>query len=122
MPYRTPEGYLPRFRTQPSRPFAKVGVDFFGPLYVDNSAAKVWVLLITCATSRAVHLELVRSQATADLILALRRFFAIRGTPALAYSDNARTFRALLGHLPRSVIWRFIPEAAPGGVVFGSVW
>ncbi|KAF0306014.1 hypothetical protein FJT64_022433 [Amphibalanus amphitrite] len=119
VPYRSPEGALPNFRTQPSRPFAKVGVDFFGPLYVDQSQAKVWVLLITCATSRAVHLELVRSQATADVILALRRFCAIRGTPALVYSDNARTFRALLGHLPRSVTWKFIPEAAPW---WGGYW
>lgn len=104
LPYRSPEGVLPSFRVQPSRPFAKVGIDYFGPLYVGGSAEKVWVLLITCATSRAVHLELVHSQSTADLVLGLRRFFALRGTPALIYSDNARTFRALLGQLPRA--WR----------------
>ncbi|XP_043223735.1 uncharacterized protein LOC122382456 isoform X1 [Amphibalanus amphitrite] len=40
LPYRSPEGVLPSFRTQPSRPFAKVGVDYFGPLYVNNSATK----------------------------------------------------------------------------------
>ncbi|XP_043200053.1 uncharacterized protein LOC122386718 [Amphibalanus amphitrite] len=119
LPYRSPEGVLPSFRVQPSRPFAKVGVDYFGPLYVDGSAKKVWVLLITCATSRAVHLELVHSQSTADLVLALRRFFALRGTPALIYSDNARTFRALLGQLPRCVTWRFIPESAPW---WGGFW
>ena len=66
-----------------------------------------------------MHLELVRSQATADVVLALRRCFAIRGTPALVYSDNARTFRALLGQLPRSVTWRFIPENAPW---WGGFW
>ena len=119
LPYRSPEGVLPSFRTQPCRPFAKIGIDYFGPLYVDDRATKVWVLLITCATSRAVHLELVRSQTTADLVLALRRFFAIRGTPAVIYSDNARTFRALLGHLPRCVNWRFIPESAPW---WGGFW
>ena len=113
LPYRSPEGALPSFRTQPSRPFSKVGVDYFGPLFVNNSATKVWVLLITCASSRAVHLELVHSQATAELVLALRRFYALRGTPVLIYSDNARTFHALIGHLPRCVTWRFIPEAAP---------
>ena len=59
--YRPADGALPAFRTEPSRPFSKVGMDFFGPLYVDASK-KVWVLLITCATSRAVHLELVQSQ------------------------------------------------------------
>ena len=71
--YSSPEGSLPSFRTQPSWPFAKVGVDYFGPLFVDNSATKVWALLVTCATSRAVHLELVRSQMSAELVLV--RFF-----------------------------------------------
>ncbi|XP_043205684.1 uncharacterized protein LOC122387583 isoform X1 [Amphibalanus amphitrite] len=119
LPYRSPEGALPTFRTQPARPFSKVGVDFMGPLYVDGHQKKVWILLITCATSRAVHLELVRSQASSDLIIALRRFFALRGTPILVYSDNARTFHALTGHLPHSVTWKFIPESAPW---WGGYW
>ncbi|XP_043242854.1 uncharacterized protein LOC122392251 [Amphibalanus amphitrite] len=69
------------------------------------------------AQARAYREE--TNAATADVILALRRFCAIRGTPALVYSDNARTFRALLGHLPRSVTWKFIPEAAPW---WGGYW
>ena len=118
LPYRSPEGALPTFRTQPSRPFSKVGMDYLGPLFVSDHN-KVWALLITCATSRAVHLELVNSQNTADLLMALRRFFAIRGTPSIIYSDNARTFHALLSHLPRCVTWRYIPEAAPW---WGGFW
>ena len=35
------------------------------------------------------------------------------------YSDNARTFHALLRQLPRCVSWRFIPEAAPW---WGGFW
>ena len=110
--YRPEDGALPSFRTEPCRPFSKVGLDFFGPLVVDPGT-KVWVLLITCATSRAVHLELVKSQHTEDVKLALRRFFALRGTPGLIFSDNAKTFHSLLAHIPCSVILRFIPEAAP---------
>ena len=110
--YRSAEGPLPSYRSEYCRPFDKVGIDYFGPMYVDTTD-KVWALLITCATSRAVHIELVRSQSSADLALALRRFFAIRGTPALIVSDNAKTFRALLNQIPRSVMWRYIPEAAP---------
>ena len=116
--YQSADGALPAFRTEPSRPFSKVGVDFFGPLYVDGGT-KVWTLLFTCATSRAVHLELVRSQNTEDVKRALRRFFALRGTPEFIYSDNAKTFHALLSHLPRTVTWRFIPEAAPW---WGGFW
>ena len=74
--YQPVDGSLPSFRTEPSRPFSKAGVDFFGPLYVDEGI-KVWVLLVTCATSRAVHLELVKTQGTEDVKLALRRFFAL---------------------------------------------
>ena len=116
--YRPDDGSLPSFRTEPSRPFAKVGMDFFGPLYV-NDNKKAWVLLITCATSRAVHLELVTSQGVEDVKLALRRFFALRGTPTLVLSDNAKTFHALLSHVPPTVTWRFIPEASPW---WGGFW
>ena len=85
-----------------------------------GAGSKTWVLLITCATSRAVHLQLVNSQHTDDVKLALRRFlFALRGTPSLIFSDNAKTFHALLHHIPRSFTWRFIPEAAPW---WGSFW
>ena len=116
--YQPREGGLPSFRTQPCRPFSRVGLDFFGPLFVDEGK-KVWVLLFTCATSRAIHLELVRSQSTDDVKRALRRFFALRSVPELILSDNAKTFHALIGHLPRSVTWRFIPEAAPW---WGGFW
>ena len=116
--YRSADGGLPSFRVEPCRAFAKVGLDFFGPL-MTSAGSKTWVLLITCATSRAVHLELVKSQHTDEVKLALRRFFAIRGTPSLICSDNAKTFHALLNHIPRSVTWRFIPEAAPW---WGGFW
>ena len=109
---------LPKFRTEFSRPFTKTGVGYFGPLYID-SGSKVWVLLLTCAASRAVHLELVASQNAQDLMLALRRFFALRSTPSVIISDNAKSFRLLQGLVPRSVSWRFIPEAAPW---WGGFW
>ena len=117
-PFKSADGALPLFRTELSRPFTRVGVDFFGPMYVEGGD-KVWILLITCASSRAVHLELCKTQNVADIKLALRRFFALRGTPSLVVSDNARTFHALLGHLPQCVTWRFIPEAAPW---WGGFW
>ena len=110
--YRSAEGPLPDFRSDYCRPFDKVGIDYFGPMYVDRTE-KVWALLVTRATSRAVHIELVRTQSSTDLTLALRRFFAIRGVPSMIVSDNARTFHALLHQIPRSVTWRYIPEASP---------
>ena len=118
LPYQQPEGALPEFRTQPSRSFERIGIDYFGPLYIDNSS-KVWGLLITCATTRAIHLEVVKSQSTDDLQTALRRFFALRGTPSLIMSDNAKSFRKIIGLLPPSVKWQYIPEASPW---WGGFW
>ena len=117
-PYQQTEGGLPEFLTQPSRSFENVGIDYFGPLHVDNDS-KVWGLLITCATTRAIHLEVVRSQSTEDLQAALRRFFALRGHPSLIVSDNAKSFHKILGLLPAGTKWRYIPEASPW---WGGFW
>ena len=57
---------LPRHRFDMTRPFKKVGLDFFGPLHVKKfrKIEKRWVLLITCLSTRAIHLELVESMNT----------------------------------------------------------
>jgi len=54
------EALLPSGRVKPSRPFAVTGIDFAGPLYikVGNGMHKAYITLFTCATTRAVHLEL----------------------------------------------------------------
>ena len=53
---------------------------------------KVYIALFTCATSRAVHLELVPSLTAESFIKALARFKGRRGTPTLIVSDNGKTF------------------------------
>ena len=72
VPYRPPRAPdLPNYRVSDDPPFSHTGLDFAGPLYVKGSkndvsstcettSSKVWVLLLTCAATRAVHLELVR--------------------------------------------------------------
>lgn len=119
LPYLSPEGSLPVFRTQPTRAFAKVGIDYFGPMYINSGGTKVWGLLVSCATTSAVHLEVVKSQSTDDLQLPLRRFFALGGAPSLIVSDNAKSFRKLSNQLPPSTRWRYIPKAAPW---WGGFW
>lgn len=116
--YSSLEGGMPVYRTEFDRAFGKVGMDYFGPLYrLDGE--KYWVLLITCMVTRAIHLEVVRSQNTSDAVLALRRFFALRGTPSVIMSDNARSFRRLQHIVPESVKFTYIPERAPW---FGGFW
>ena len=69
-----------------------VGVDFAGPLFVkskvkdDPEMAKVYIALFTCATSRAVHLELVPSLDAPTFLLSWKIYW----TP---WSPNTNCFR-----------------------------
>ena len=83
-------GALPPFRMDESEPpFTNTGLDIFGPMKVRmKTPGKRYGLIFTCATTRAVHLE-VMSDMTADQVFwAFRRFIARRGIPSLIYSDN----------------------------------
>lgn len=118
LPFRGPEGDLPSFRREFLHPFTVTGIDFFGPICVQG--AKRYVLLFTCSSTRAVHLELVQSCGAAHTALALRRFFSLRGGPPhTIMSDNAPTFRQLSGELTGLCTWSFIPEASPW---WGGFW
>ncbi|GBM82013.1 hypothetical protein AVEN_51858-1, partial [Araneus ventricosus] len=86
-----PEGTLPEDRVKNASIFEVIGVDVAGPLIIKESK-KVWILIITCAVYRAVHLELLMSLSTDNFILALRRFIARRGRPSIIYSDNGTNF------------------------------
>ena len=90
---------LPSNRCSSSLAFDTVGIDFAGPLFIrdesiEEGASKVYICLFTCAATRAVHLELVRSLSTHHFLLALRRFISTRGLCSFIYSDNAKTFEA----------------------------
>ena len=54
---------LPQARVQEGPPFNVTGIDFTGAMYVKNEGGsgerKVYVCLFTCASTRAVHLEVV---------------------------------------------------------------
>ena len=114
----SPEGSIPRFRTQPSRPFSSTGLDHFGPLLTKNGN-KHWCLLFTCAVTRAVHLELVSALDTHETGLAIRRFFNRRGSASFFLSDNGKSFVTLAKLLKGLVRWDFIPPSAPW---WGGYW
>ncbi|XP_018577810.1 uncharacterized protein LOC108916094 [Anoplophora glabripennis] len=86
---------LPRERILSSRAFDVIGTDFAGPLYIKEKEQirKVYVMLITCVVTRAVHLELVPNISTECCLRGLRRFMARRGVPSVIYSDNAKSFK-----------------------------
>ena len=77
---------------------------------------KVYIELFTCATSRAVHLELVPSLSAERFIRALTQFKGRRGIPTLIVSDNGKTFKdsRVQAYCQRDgTKWRFNVEAAP---------
>ena len=126
--------FLPEFRVKPSEPFQVTGLDYTGAINVKNgSDNKVYIVLFTCAVTRAIHLEIV-SNLTVDAFLnAFRRFCSRQGYPQLLLSDNATTFVGASSYLQEleksSTIqshladvrcrWKFIPARAPW---FGAIW
>ena len=129
---------LPETRVRENEAFTHTGLDYFGPLYIKESdengrnwTSKVWIALFTCMTVRAIHLEVVRDLSTEQFLLALRRFFAIRGVPKEILSDNQPSFKVADKVLQQmwndtiqseklqsyvveqGVKWRFLPENAP---------
>ncbi|VDL74520.1 unnamed protein product [Nippostrongylus brasiliensis] len=95
LPYRYPElPDLPSRRVVRSGPFQHVGIDYFGPITVKSNeeSDKAYGVIITCTTTRLIHLECVTDMSTVQLLDALRRFFARRGVPETITSDNAPYF------------------------------
>ena len=85
---------LPKSRMQQTQPFDATGVDFTGALYVRNAGieTKVYICLFTCATTRAIHLEVVEDLTVEAFLLAFRRFASRKSLPRKLISDNASTF------------------------------
>ena len=92
-----PPGLLPHDRTEGSRPFEAVGVDFAGPLKYKKKKkeqGKAYVLLYACSLTRAVYLKLMPSLDTQRFMESFKQFIAKKGRPNKVYSDNAKTFVA----------------------------
>ncbi|XP_055633970.1 uncharacterized protein LOC129774278 [Toxorhynchites rutilus septentrionalis] len=137
-------GDLPAARVTPGRPFIKVGVDYFGPVFIRHAprrpASKAYVAVFVCMCTKAVHLEMVTDLSTDRFIQALRRFVGRRGKCSDIFSDNGTNFvgaRNQLGELSRflrgtdnrekitrecaneGIQWHFNPPSAPH---FGGLW
>ncbi|XP_032785664.2 uncharacterized protein LOC116923312 [Daphnia magna] len=80
MPQAPRMASLPKERLVPSlRVFTNVGLDCFGPFQVviGRRSVKRWGLLITCLSTRAVHLEVLDTMDADSFIMALRRFISL---------------------------------------------
>ena len=69
--------YLERPRLMRAAPFTETGVDFTGALYVkdkNGQESKVLICLFTCASTPAVHLEVVPDHTEKSFLQAFMRF------------------------------------------------
>ena len=131
LPYQvTPVPDLPEFRAERCRAFETVGLDYCGPIMYgkgeDGQTSKSYICLFTCASTRAIHLELVPNLSTEGFLRALRRFTSRRGIPAIV-SDNFSSFRKAFNDLnaismnsevkrhvsEKRIQWHFIIEHSP---------
>lgn len=97
---------LPAIRVSDDPPFAHVGLDFAGPLYIhpqsyekssfveSNSRAKVYICLFTCASTRAVHLELTRGVSAEAFFAGIQ---AIRQSKRIACDADLRERKNVQG-------------------------
>ena len=99
----------------------------------EDCTSKAYVCLFTCASTRAVHLELTRGLTVCQFLQSFRRFVARRGLPATLISDNAKTYKAASKEIVKivraqevqqylaenRVTWKFIVEKAPW---WGGFW
>lgn len=95
-PYRLPlSGNLPEWRLDPTNPMNSVGIDYTGHFFIRDGQGvhqKVYILIIICAATRFVNLEIVNDMGSSSFLHALRRHCAAYGKPSRILCDNAPTF------------------------------
>jgi len=89
-------GQIPRLRVAAGFPaFSYTAIDMCGPLQMRigrKTLREAQVIIFTCMTTRAVHLELVTDRSTDTFLMAFRRFASLRGYPSNCWSDRGTTF------------------------------
>lgn len=132
-------GELPAARLDfESKPFTHTGLDCFGPydLIQRRNHIKRWVIIFTCLTFRAIHLEVLNDLTSSECLAAIRRLIARRGNVSQLYSDRGTNFVGADNQMNRDVdqmsrylgetvaqdhkiTWHFIPSYSPW---FGGAW
>ena len=91
-------------------------LDLILPDHYLSKKTKAYILLLICASSRAIHLELVPDMSVSGFLQGFKRFMACRGDPDVIVNDNFKTFktvevkRFMVSH---GITQRFILPASP---------
>ena len=111
---------LPNYWISFNHPFEVTGIDYAAPLFIPDSSSKnmkkSYLLLLTCASTHCVHLELVIDYRLQSFLLAFKCFISWWGTSKLFISDNFSTFKSrevtdFLRHY--DISWEFILQKSP---------
>ena len=96
IPLEQLEGQLPGLRVATAFPaFSNTAMDMFGPVQIKigrKTCKEAQVIIFTCMTMRAIHLELVTDRSTDTFLMAFRRFACTRGHPNVCWSDRGTNF------------------------------
>ena len=111
-----------------------------GPFYTKNGTRtllRTYVAIFICFSTKAVHIEPVKSLTKDDCLAAIKRSVSRRGIPKKIYSDNSTTFIGTKGELEfrqalatrkfedlistfgKNITWLTIPPRTPN---FGGLW
>lgn len=131
-----PHPSLPEFRVMRNKPWHGTGIDFLGPFNLREGRGKqykAWYLVFSCGSTRAIHVEAVKSRGIDDFIKAIQRFMNDCGIPASFVSDHEGSFGRLSKELDQianskrvkkfmkqnHISWNFYTQKAPnkGGFV-----
>lgn len=90
---------LPLTRVTPARPFIYAGVDYFDPLWIENSVrgrnpTRAYVTVFCYFATKAVRFELVSDLPTYAFMGAFKCFIGRSGRCQNIYSDNINFFGA----------------------------
>ena len=104
---------LPEIRLEETGPFVHIGIDVMGPLYIQegkntrktSSSRKMWVLVVVCMPSRAVHLEPLYGLDTSSFRNAFSRFQSVRGPVKTVLSDNGTNFQAAKQQIEEAAVY-----------------
>ncbi|XP_018494095.1 uncharacterized protein LOC108863903, partial [Galendromus occidentalis] len=87
---------LPAWRIEQAQAFSTTGIDFAGPIRYrkeNKEVAKSYILVCTCAVSRAVCLFLTTDMSTAEVLGALQKLISRYPALSTLVSDNGASFR-----------------------------
>ena len=108
---------LPESRLAPSPVFHTTSIDLTGPHTIKDTVKKratmkVWGLVATCASTRAIHIDLTDSYSTDSILQSLRKFVSIRGCPAEFISDQGSQMKAAAKDITKDWDWSVVSNWA----------